>query len=223
MELKYLDEIETIALCFNNLKETVFILYKSNSNNKITQPNNLSLVEQDIFHKIIYKRFKLLQKEEFNIINKYYKKYPHDSYEAYSLYFWQESEKLFLIYPFGYILIYDYNSSDLLYHFQYPGFKFFSSSTLKHPFKVTTEQYIKYFTLRNIIGSPIENCLFITGENIYYIYCLDYSILNNRNIDKNNLFKNKIHLPKNVKIYDIIAHPNQKFLYVGFSDGIIRI
>jgi len=223
MELKYLDEIETIALCFNNLKETVFILYKSNSNNKITQPNNLSLVEQDIFHKIIYKRFKLLQKEECNIINKYYKKYPHDSYEAYSLYFWQESEKLFLIYPFGYILIYDYNSSDLLYHFQYPGFKFFSSSTLKHPFKVTTEQYIKYFTLRNIIGSPIENCLFITGENIYYIYCLDYSILNNRNIDKNNLFKNKIHLPKNVKIYDIIPHPNQKFLYVGFSDGIVRI
>ena len=60
MELKILDEIETIAFCFNNLKEIVFLLYQNKSNNKSIQPNNLSLIEQDILHKIIYKRFKLI-------------------------------------------------------------------------------------------------------------------------------------------------------------------
>ena len=114
MELNLLEELETIAICFNNIKETVFILYKQNSEKNLIHPNNLSLVEQDIYHKIIHKRFKLLQREECNIINKGYKKYPDNCYEGYSLFFWQESEKLFVIYPFSYILIYDYNSSDFI-------------------------------------------------------------------------------------------------------------
>ena len=223
MEFKLLDEIEIISFCFNNLKETVFILYQNKSNNKNIQPNNLSLIEQDILHKIIYKRFKLLQRDECNIINKYYEKYPNNSYEGYSLFFWQESEKLLLIYPYGYIIIYDYKTTDIIYHCQYPGLKFLSSSTFKHPFKVTTEQYLKYFSLRNIIGSPIENCLFLTGDNIYFIYCLDYSLINNYNIKIDDLFSNRIKIPRHTKIYDIIAHPIEKFLYVGFSDGIVRI
>lgn len=223
MEFNFLEELETIAICFNNIKETVFILYKQYSEKNILHPNNLSLVEQDIYHKIIHKRFKLLQREECNIINKGYKKYPDNCYEGYSLFFWQESEKLFVIYPFSYILIYDYNSSELLYHFQYPGMKIFSSSNFKHPFKVNTGNYFKYYSLRNIIGSPIENCAFITGRNINYIYCLDYSILNTGKVKINDLFHNKIILPMDTKVYDIILHPYEKYLYAGFSDGIVRV
>ena len=216
MELKYLEQIETISICFNNLKETAFILYKNKLGKNIIQPNNLSLVEQDIHRKIIYKRFKLLQREECTIINKNYKKYPDNSYEGYSLFFWQQSEKLFLLYPFSYILIYDSNTSDLLYHFQYPGMKFF-----KHPFKVTMGKY--HDSLRNIIGSPIENCFFLTGKKISYIYCIDYSILSNENIKINDLFKNKIIIPKDTIIFDLALHPYEKFLYAGFSDGIVRV
>ena len=221
MELKYLYEIETLSICFNNLKETAFILYKNKYNDKKEQPNNLSLVEEDIHHKIIHKRFKLLQKDECNIINTHYKKYRNDSYENYLLYFWQQSEKLFLIYPISYILIYDSVSSDLLYHFQFPGIKLFSSTTFKHPLKTTIGKI--YFSIKNIVGSPIENCLFMFSENINYIYCLDYSVLNNGNRKSNNIFKNKISIPKNILVYDIVFHPYEKFLYVGFSDGIVRI
>ena len=87
MELKYLDEIEILSICFNNLKETAFILYKHKLRKNLVQPNNLSLVEEDIHLKLIHKTFKLLQKEECNIVNNNYKKYSNDSYEVYSLYF----------------------------------------------------------------------------------------------------------------------------------------
>ena len=225
MELKYLEEFETIAFCFNNLKETAFILYKQKTNNKIIQPNNLCLIEQEIQHKIIRKRFKLIQRDECNIISKNYRKYPKNCYEGYYLYFWQQAEKLFLIYPVNYIIIYDYNTSDLLYHFQYPGAKLFSSSTLKtlkNPFKTPVWKNY-YCSLTNIIGSPIENCLFLFGENINYIYCLDYSDFNNENIKINDLFSKKIHTPIDTRVFDIILHPYEKFLYVGYSDGIVRI
>ena len=149
MELTYLDEKEVVSLCFNNLKETIFILYKENSKTQQKQPNNLSLVEEDFHFKIIKKRFKLLQKDECNITNQNYKKNLYDSFEGYSLYFWEASEKLIVIYPFSYIIIYDYNSTDLINHFQCPG--------------------IKMFTVRNLIASPIENCLFISGENLNFI------------------------------------------------------
>ena len=224
MELKYLDEIETIAICFNNLKETAFILFRHNNKKNIIQPNNLSLIEQDIHSKIIKKRFKLLQESECEITNMHFEKYPNNSYEGYCLYFWQESEKLFLIYPFGYILIYDYNSGDLLYHFQCTIGKHIKIPKMK----IKIQNLIgKFFALQNIIGSPIENCLFITCENSHSIYCLDYSILNEGNDKLNdkvyNLFSNKINIHRDTKIYDIIVHPNQKFFYVGFSDGIVRV
>ena len=222
MEFHFLNELQPIAICFNNLKETLFILYKQNINKIIIHPNNLSLVEQDIHHKIIHKRFKLLQRDECNIINKGYKKYPDNCYEGYSLSFWHESEKLFLLYPFSYILIFDYKTTDLIYHFQYPGMKFFTTSTLLHPFKVSTGKCFRYYALRNIIGSPIENVIFITGLNIHYVYCLDLSILYNDNNDVSDYFANKFFMP-NAIIYDIILHPYDKFLYIGFSDGIVRV
>jgi len=110
MELTYLDEKEVVSLCFNNLKETIFILYKENSKTQQKQPNNLSLVEEDFHFKIIKKRFKLLQKDECNITNQNYKKNLNNSYEGYVLYFWEASEKLIVIYPFAYILVYEFLS-----------------------------------------------------------------------------------------------------------------
>ena len=203
MELTYLDEKEVVSLCFNNLKETIFILYKENSKTQQKQPNNLSLVEEDFHFKIIKKRFKLLQKDECNITNQNYKKNLYDSFEGYSLYFWEASEKLIVIYPFSYIIIYDYNSTDLINHFQCPG--------------------IKMFTVRNLIASPIENCLFISGENLNFIYCLDYALIS-KGIEKiNDLFNNKINLPKDAKIYDIVVHPNEKFIFAGGADGYVRV
>ena len=202
MELNFLEERELVAFYFNNLKETVFILYKESLKTKKEQPNGLSLVEEDFHNKLIKKRFKLLQKAECNITNQNYKKNLYNSYEGYSLYFWEASEKLIVIYPFSYILIYDYNSTELIHHFQCPGGK--------------------SYNLRNLIASPIENCLFVSGENMNFIYCLDYSIIN-KGEKMNELFNNKITLPKDSKIYDIIVHPNEKFIFVGFADGYVRI
>ena len=203
MEINYLDKKQLVAIYFNNIKETAFILYKENEKTKKEQPNGLYLVEEDFHHKLIKKRFKLLQKAECNITNQNYKKNVHNSYEGYSLYFWEASEKLIVIYPFAYILIYDYNSTELIHHFQCLGWK--------------------AFTIRNLIASPIENCLFVNGENLNFIYCLDYSIINKGGEKINELFNNKITLPKDAKIYDIIVHPNEKFIFVGFADGYVRI
>ena len=203
MEINYLLEKELVAFYFNNLKETAFILYKESPNTRKEQPNGLSLVEEDFHHKLIKKRFKLLQKAECNITNQNYKKNLYNSYEGYSLYFWEASEKLMVIYPFAYVLIYDYNSTELIQHFQIAGGK--------------------SFTLRNLIASPIENCIFASGENLNYIYCLDYSLITKGGEKLNELFNNKITLPKEAKIYDIIVHPNEKFIFVGFADGYVRI
>ena len=203
MEITYLEEKELIALYFNNLKETIFVLYKENSETKKTQPNGLYLIEEDFHQKIIKKRFKLLQKDECNITNQNYKKNLYNSYEGYSLFFWEASEKLIVVYPFAYILIYDYNSTELIHHFQCAGGK--------------------NFTVRNLIASPIENCIFISGENLNFIYCLDYSIISKGGEKINELFNNKIMIPKDSKIYDIVVHPNEKFLFAGYDDGYVRI
>ena len=202
MELNYLDEKEVVAFCFNNLKETAFILYKDSLQGKKDQLNGLTLVEEDFHYKLIKKRFKLLQKAECNITNNNYKKNLYNSYEGYSLYFWEASEKLILIYPFSYISIYDCNSTELLHHFQCPGGKLFN--------------------LRNIVASRNENYLFASGENMNFIYCLDYSIIS-KGEKANELFNNKIALPKDSKIYDIVLHPQQKFIFAGFADGYVRI
>lgn len=217
MEIKYLDELEVLAICFNNLKETAFILFKNKVNKiKKNQIDNLCLVEQDIHHKIIYKRFKILQESECFLFNVHFQKYQNDSYEGYCLYFWQASEKLFVIYPFGYILIYDYNSADLLYHFQSTIGKHIKFNKLANPMG-------RSYALQNIVGSPIENCLFITCENRNYFYCIDYSLISKPKCSIYDLFENKITIPKDTKIYDIIVHPNQKFVYAGFSDGVVRV
>ena len=70
MEISFLKQIELISICFNPLKETAFILYKQkNIFSKKPQPNNLYLVEEELYNKIIQKRFKLLQKNELMITN----------------------------------------------------------------------------------------------------------------------------------------------------------
>ena len=88
----------------------------------------------------------------------------------------EASEKLIVIYPFAYILIYDYNSTESIQHFQIAGGK--------------------SFTLRNLIASLIENCLFASGENLNYIYCLDYSLITKGGEKLNELFNNKITFQK---------------------------
>lgn len=203
MELSFLKKRELISICFNPLKETAFILYKENNIlSKKPQPNNLYLVEQELYGKIIQKRFKLLQKNELVITNQNIKKNLYNSFEGYYLYFWEASEKLIVIYPFSYILIYDYNSTELIHHFQCQG--------------------TKNYSIRNLIASPIENCIFISGENLNFIYCLDYSLINQKKT-ANELFNNKLSVPKDINVMDIVVHPNEKFFFVGFADGLIRI
>ena len=202
METSFLKEIQLISICFNPLKETAFILYKEKNITKKPHPNNLYLVEEDFSGKIIKKRFKLLQKNELIITNQNIKRNCYDSLEGYFLHFWEASEKLIVVYPFSYILIYDYNSTELIYHFQCTG--------------------IKNFVIRNLISSPIENCIFVTGENFNFIYCLDYSIISSHK-PVNELLNNKINIPKDIKIMDIVVHPNEKFFFVAYADGLIRI
>ena len=200
METSFILEKKIVALCFNPTKETIFLLYPDLSQNTYNN-TNLLLTEEDLYRNIIIRRFKLLEKHECNIINSNYRQLPKDSYEGYSLYFWELTDKLFVVYPFGYILIYDYTTSQLMIHFQCHG--------------------QKAYVIRNIVGSPMDNSFFISAENMHNIYHIDYSGLINE--EKKNSVYTKLVLPKDSKVYDIVAHPNEKFIFVGCADGSIRV
>ena len=200
METSFILEKKIVALCFNPTKETIFLLYPDLSQNNYNT-TNLLLTEEDLYRNIILKRFKLLEKHECNIINANYRQLPKDTYEGYSLYFWELTDKLFVVYPFGYILIYDYTTSQLMTHFQCHG--------------------QKTYVIRNIVGSPMDNSFFITAENMHNIYHIDYSCLIND--EKKNSVYTKLVLPKDSKVYDIVAHPNEKFIFAGCADGTIRV
>ena len=201
MELSFLKEKELISICFNPLKETAFILYKEKKTSEIKlQPDNLYLVEEDIYKKIILKHFKLPLKNELFVSNLNFKMNYKGSFEGYSIHFWKESEKLILVYPVAYISIYDYNSTELIHHFQCPG----------------TNNY----SINRVIASPVENCIFISGEKLGNIYCLDYSsIISHKR--GNELFNSKVTTSKD--ILSIVLHPYEKYFFVGFPDGVIRI
>ena len=200
METSFIIEKKIISLCFNPNKDTVFLLYPDLSQNNYNT-TNLLLTEEDPYRNIILKRFKLLERHECNIINSNFRQLPKDTYEGYSLYFWELSDKLFVVYPFGYILIYDYLTSQLITHFQCHG--------------------QKTYVIRNIVGSPMDNSFFISAENMHNIYHIDYSLL--MNDEKKNSVYTKLVLPKDCKVYDIVAHPNEKFIFVGCGNGIIRV
>ena len=200
METSFIIEKKIIALCFNPSKDTVFILYPDLSQINYNT-TNLLLIEEDPYRNVVLKRFKLLEKHECNIINTNFRQLPKDTYEGYSLYFWELTDKLFVVYPFGYILIYDYTTSQLISHFQCHG--------------------QKTYVIRNIVGSPMDNSFFISAENMHNIYHIDYSAL--MNDEKKNSVYTKLVLPKESKVYDIVAHPNEKFIFVGCGNGIIRV
>ena len=200
METSFILEKKIVALCFNPTKETIFLLYPDLSQNTYNT-TNLLLTEEDLYRNIIIKRFKLLEKHECNIINTNYRQLPKDTFEGYSLYFWELTDKLFVVYPFGYILIYDYTTSQLMTHFQCHG--------------------QKAYVIRNIVGSSMDNSFFISAENMHNIYHMDYSCLIND--EKKSSVYTKLVLPKDSKVYDIVAHPNEKFIFAGCGDGAIRV
>ena len=200
METSFILEKKIVALCFNPSKETIFLLYPDLSQNTYNT-TNLLLTEEDLYRNIIIKRFKLLEKHECNIINTNYRQLPKDTFEGYSLYFWELTDKLFVVYPFGYILIYDYTTSQLMTHFQCHG--------------------QKAYVIRNIVGSPMDNSFFISAENMHNIYHMDYSCLISD--EKKSSVYTKLVLPKDSKVYDIVAHPNEKFIFAGCGDGAIRV
>ena len=200
METSFILEKKIIALCFNPTKESIFLLYPDVLSSGFNS-NNFLLTEEDLYRNIILKRYKLLERHECNIINNNFRQLPKDTYEGYSLYFWELTDKLFVVYPFGYILIYDYSTTQLIAHFQCHG--------------------QKTYVIRNIVGSPMDNSFFISAENMHNIYHIDYSLLIKG--EKANSVYTKLILPKDKKVYDIVAHPNEKFLFVGCNDGIIRV
>lgn len=200
METVYLFEKKVISLFFNPLKDTVFLL--------TNEYNKLDLVEENLSTRVIIKRFKILKQNDLNTTSNICKKLPKETFEGYSLYFWEKYENLIMTFPSGYILIYEYNSGQLKSHFQARG---------KYPYIV-----------RNIIGSPIDNTLFFSAELKKNIYCLNYDIItkcesNNKLNNYLNIIYSKLILPKMVTVYDIICHPNEKFVFVGCSDSIIRV
>jgi WD40 repeat protein len=189
MESSYLLEKKIISMCFNQIKDTVFFLTTDN--------DKLDLTEEDLTKNIILRRFKLLRTTECNIINQNFRRIPNGTYEGYSLYFWELARKLLVVYPFGYLLIYDYNTSALLAHFQCQGKKTYS--------------------IRNILGSPIQNSLFFSAEGMRNIYHLNYNNI------KSNISYNKLVIPIGETVFDLVCHPSEKFIYAACSDSIIRI
>jgi WD40 repeat protein len=189
MESSFLLEKKVICSCFNTLRDSVFFLS--------IDGDKLDLTEEDLSRNIILRRFKLLKQSECNIVNTNFRKMPKDTYEGYGLYFWELAKKILVVYPFGYLLIYDYNTSQLIHHFQCQG--------------------KKTYIIRNIIGSPLENSLFFSAElmrNIYHIY---YDNI------KNTVSYKKLVIPEHQTVFDLVCHPNEKFIFAGCSDSLIRI
>ena len=206
MESSYLLERKIISICFNPIHDSVFLLFNEHlsklSKINIGNENILTLTEEDLSKNLIYRRFKLLKKYECNIVNTNQRKIPNNTYEGYSLYFWELTSKLFVIYPFGYISIYDYNSSQLLYHFQCHG--------------------KRTYVIRNIIGSPNQKSIFFSAEGMHNVYHINYDNLNSIN-NKNGILYNKLILPEGEYAYDVITHPIENFVFVACSDGIVHI
>ncbi len=128
MESSFLHEKKIISMCFNPLRDSVFLLS--------IDSEKLDLTEEDLSKNIILRRFKLLRTNECSMVNANYRKLPKDTYEGYGLYFWELAKKIIVIYPSGYILIFDYQSAQLNYHFQCQG--------------------KKAYVIRNIVGSPTQ-------------------------------------------------------------------
>ena len=115
MESTYLFERNIISLCFNPIHDSVFILSHNTSQYLTISPsdNRLSLTEEDLSKNIIFRRFKLLKKSECLITNTSFRAKPASTCEGYTLYFWELTSKLIVVYPFCYLLIYDYASGNL--------------------------------------------------------------------------------------------------------------
>ena len=201
MESTYLFERNIISLCFNPIHDSVFILSHNTSQYLTISPsdNRLSLTEEDLSKNIIFRRFKLLKKSECLITNTSFRAKPASTCKGYTLYFWELTSKLIVVYPFCYLLIYDYESGNLLYHFQVHR---------KNAYMV-----------RNIVASNLEKSLFFSAENMHNIYHLNYDNFQ----FKSALNYTKFVLPKDEIVYDVVLHPTEKFLFAGLSDGLIYI
>lgn len=189
METSFLLEKKIISICFNPIKESVFIL--SHDGEK------LQLVEEDLSKSVILKQFKLLRMSECNITNTNFRRIPKETFEGYGIYFWELNKKLLLYYPSGYLMIYDYQSTQLITHFQCQG--------------------KKAYVIRNIVGSPLQRSIFISAEAMRNIYHINFDNL------KNNIVYNKLVIPQNETVYDLVCHPNEKFIFAGCSDSLIRV
>jgi WD40 repeat protein len=189
MESSFLIEKKIISMCFNPLRDTVFLLSAVG--------DKLDLTEEDLTKNIILRRFRLLRTTECNIVNQNFRKIPNDTYEGYSIYFWELTKKILVVYPFGYLLIYDYQSSQLINHFQCQGKKTYS--------------------IRNIIGSPLQNSLFFSAEGMRNIYHVNYDNI------RNSINYNKLVIPEKESVFDLVCHPNEKFIFAACSDSLIRI
>jgi WD40 repeat protein len=189
MESSYLLEKKIISMCFNPLRDTVFLLSAVSE--------KLDLTEEDLTKNIILRRFRLLRTTECNIVNQNFRRIPNDTYEGYSIYFWEMGKKILVVYPFGYLLIYDYYSSNLIYHFQCQGKKTYS--------------------IRNIIGSPIQNSLFFSAEGMRNIYHVSYGD------SIRTIGYNKLVIPEGSTVFDLVCHPNEKYIFAACSDSIVRI
>ena len=189
METSYLLERKIISICFNPIKQSVFILSYDGE--------KLQLVEEDLSKSVILKRYNLLLYSECNISNLNYKKIPKETFEGYGIYFWELTKNLMVYYPGGYLMFYDYQTTQLISHFQCQG--------------------KKAYVIRNIIGSPLQRSLFISAESKRNIYNINFDNI------KNNITYNKLIIPEKETVFDLVCHPNEKFIFAACSDSIIRI
>ena len=189
METSFLLERKILSSYFNPLKESVFIM--SHDGEK------LNLVEEDLSKSVILKEFKLLKLSECNITNLNFRKIPKETFEGYGIYFWELTKKLIVFYPGGYLMFYDYQTTQLISHFQCQG--------------------KKAYIIRNIIGSSLQRCIFISAEGMRNIYHINFDNI------KNNVIYNKLVIPQNESVFDLVCHPVEKFIFAACSDSLIRI
>jgi hypothetical protein len=113
MESVFLSEKRLISMCFNPVRDSLFTL--------ILEQEQLELLEEDISKGTVLKRFNILKFNDMMITNPEYRRLPKDTYEGYLIYYWELAKKLILVFPFGYVIIYDYLTTNIAHHFQCTG------------------------------------------------------------------------------------------------------
>jgi len=188
MDLKFISEFAGISYCIHPLNLSIFVLTK--------RLNNFTISEIDLLTKAIRKTYSppTIQPD-----SSYQNK---NRFEKYTIVFSNERiPKILLFYPYGYLAVFDYETTKLISVNQLHGKHLYFPETICVQTLENSENIRIFFTAENL--SPI-----------YMIDCKNYEILQKAV---------KISKSSHTIITQLKCHPTLPLLYGACSDSLIHI